>query len=76
MAGREMVDSATDLEFLGVGEEVKGQGTEALKDSEEWIYGGGKSFSLYREENKSRVDRTTEIKGECQRIGALKKTNE
>ena len=35
MAGREMVDSATDLEFLGVGEEVKGQGTEALKDSEE-----------------------------------------
>ena len=29
-----MVDSSTDLEFLGVGEEAKGQGTEALKDSE------------------------------------------
>ena len=35
MVGREMVDSSTDLEFLGVGEELKGQGTEALKDSEE-----------------------------------------
>ena len=34
MVGREMVDSSPDLEFLDVGEEVKGQGTEALKDSE------------------------------------------
>ena len=58
-----MVDSSTDLEFLGVGEEAKGQGTEALKDSEKWIYWGGKSFSLYREGNKSRMDRMTKIKG-------------
>ena len=29
-----MVDSSTDLDFLGVGEEAKGQGNEALKDSE------------------------------------------
>lgn len=34
MVGREMVDSSTDLEFLGVSEEVKRQGTETLKDSE------------------------------------------
>ena len=38
MVGREMVDSSPDLEFLDVGEEVKGQGTEALEDSEKLIY--------------------------------------
>ena len=38
MVGKEMVDSSPDLEFLDVGEEVKGQGTEALEDSEKLIY--------------------------------------
>lgn len=62
MVGKEMVDSSPDLEFLDVGEEVKGQGTEALEDSEKLIYWGDKSFSLYREGNKSRMDRMTKIK--------------